>query len=158
MASDAIYNVSHGAVKPWKHTAMGLGFASLTGSKLAMQILNRTGHCISYSETKGLETEFAYAVQNDKRDAPDGILLYPQLATASAWDNNDANIETINGKDTLHVTVGHTYQNIMTDDKPKKIQEIEFREGRNRRTFVGIEREIPPFMRSINRAHLPFMT
>ena len=51
MASDAIYNVTHGTVKPWKHTALGLGFASLTGSKLAMQILNRTGHCISYSET-----------------------------------------------------------------------------------------------------------
>ena len=33
MASDAIYNVTHGTVKPWKHTALGLGLASLTGSK-----------------------------------------------------------------------------------------------------------------------------
>ncbi len=54
MGSDAVYNVTCGTVKPWKHTALGLGLASLTESKLVMQILNRTGHCISYSEAKGL--------------------------------------------------------------------------------------------------------
>lgn len=35
MASDAIFNVSRGKVKPWKQTVMGLGLASLTGSKVA---------------------------------------------------------------------------------------------------------------------------
>ena len=75
MRSDAIYNVNRGTVKPWKHTALALGLASLTGSKLVTQILNRTGHCISYSETKGLETEFAYSVAGDEHDAPDGIRL-----------------------------------------------------------------------------------
>jgi len=152
MASDAIYNVTHGTVKPWKHTAMGLGFASLTGSKLAMQILNRTGHCISYSETKGLETEFAYSVEGDERDAPDGIRLDPNLATASVWDNNDANVETVDGKETLHVTVGHTYQNMLEDDQQANPNPMEFREGRNRRNFVGNERQIPPFRKSINKA------
>jgi len=108
MASDAIFNVTRGTVKPWKHTAMGLGFASLTGSKLSLQILNRAGHSISYSETKGLETEFAYSVESSDRSAPDGIQLDPHLATASVWDNNDANVETLDGKATLHTTVGHT--------------------------------------------------
>ena len=67
--------------------------ASLTGSKLSQQILNRSGHSISYSETKGLETEFAYSVESCDRHAPDGIKLDPSLATASVWDNNDANVE-----------------------------------------------------------------
>ena len=133
MASDAIYNVTRGTIKPWKHTAVGLGFASLTGSKLAMQILNRTGHCISYSETKALETEFAYSVEGDEHDTPDGIRLEPNLATACVWDNNDANVETLDGKETLHATVGHTYQNVLQDDQHANTNPIEFREGRNRR-------------------------
>ena len=82
MASDAICNVTNGTVKPWKHTVMGLGCSSLTGSKLVMQILNRAGHGISYDDTKGIETEFAYTVQQEERDAPDGICLEPHLATA----------------------------------------------------------------------------
>lgn len=36
MASDAVFNVTRGSVKPWKHVAMGLGVSSLTGSKLAL--------------------------------------------------------------------------------------------------------------------------
>ncbi|KAK3861797.1 hypothetical protein Pcinc_032271 [Petrolisthes cinctipes] len=109
MASDAIFNVTGGTVKPWKHTAVGLGMASLTGSKLTLQILNRSGHSISYSETRGIETEFAYSVESCDHHAPDGIKLNPGLATASVWDNNDANVETLDGKATLHTTVGHTY-------------------------------------------------
>ncbi|XP_048857264.1 uncharacterized protein LOC125724829 [Brienomyrus brachyistius] len=116
MASDAVFNVSWGTVKPWKHIAMGLGMSSLTGSKLVLQILNRAGHSISYSDAKGLETEFAYSVTSDGRDAPDGIHLLPDRSTACVWDNNDANVETLDGKATLHSTVGHTYQNIMEHD------------------------------------------
>ena len=62
MASDAIFNVSRVTIKPWKHTVLGLGVASLTGSKILMEILNRNGHSINYSEAKGLETEIAYTV------------------------------------------------------------------------------------------------
>ena len=32
------------------------------------------------------------------------------------WDNNDANVETLDGKDTLPSTVGHTYQNVLQCD------------------------------------------
>lgn len=122
MVSDAIYNVTHGVVKPWKHTAMGLGFASLTGSKLPLQILNRSGHCISYSETTSFETEFAYSVQSDQRDAPDGVCLEPNLATACVWDNNDANVETLDRKETLHATVGDTYQNVLHNEEQVVVQ------------------------------------
>ena len=65
MSSDAVFNVSPGSIKPWKHTALGLEFLSLTGFKLVIQILNRLGHCISYSNAKGFETEFAYSVESD---------------------------------------------------------------------------------------------
>ncbi len=153
MASDAIFNVSRGTIKPWKHTVLGLGMASLTGSKLAMQILNRTGHSLSYDDTKGIETEFAYSVDNEERDAPDGIRLNPNLSTACVWDNNDANVETLDGKQTLHATVGHTYQNVLQDIQQVNIEDpVEFRDGRKRRKFVGSDREIPPFRKSISNA------
>lgn len=152
MASDAIFNVTHGSVKPWKHTTLGLGLSSLTGSKLSLQILNRLGHSVSYSEAKGLETEFAYSVESFDRDSPDGIQLYPYLATASVWDNNDASVETLDGKATLHTTVGHTYQNVQPETKGPTPGPSSFREGKNRRKFVGTEREIPPFRKPLKTA------
>lgn len=155
MASDAVFNVSRGSIKPWKHTALGLGLASMTGSKTSLEILNRTGHSISYSEAKGLETEFAYAVQKEHGDVPDGIKLAPDLGTASVWDNNDANIETLDGKDTFHATVGHTYQNVPEHPQQSSASASEFREGRNRRSFQGYEREIPAFHRSLNKVTFP---
>ena len=36
MSSDAAYNVSRGAVRPWKQTVLGLGIGTLTGSKLIL--------------------------------------------------------------------------------------------------------------------------
>ena len=95
IASDTVYNVTHGSVKSWKHTVIGLGFASQTGSKTVMQILNRSGHCISYSGAKILETEFTYSLQDVQRETTGEILLQSSLATACVWDNNDANIETL---------------------------------------------------------------
>ena len=153
MASDAVFNVTRGSVKPWKHLAMGLGMSSLTGSKLAIQVLNKAGHSISYTESKGLETEFAYSVTSDGFHTPDGIRLFPDRATACVWDNNDANVETLDGKATLHSTVGHTYQNILEQDKEDDAtNDFRFSEGRNRRTFVGSQQDIPKFRKSLKTA------
>ena len=153
MASDAIFNVSRGSVRPWKNVAMGLGFSALTGSKLGTEILSREGHAINYTEIKGLETEFAYAVTSEYRDSPDGIHPEPNLATACAWDNNDANMETLDGKSTLHATVGHTYQNIVTETNERhNVRTREDQCGRNRRKFMGDEREVPPFRKPITAA------
>ena len=155
LSSDAIYNVTRGSVKPWKPIVLGIDLASLTGSKLAMQMLNRSGHCISYSEIKDLETEFAYSVMNEDQVASNGIQLAPSLETACVYDNYDANIETLDGKNTLHATVGHTYQNIVQNDHldTRSTNPIEFRENKNRRSFVGRKREIPPFRKSLKNAH-----
>ena len=85
-------------------------------------------------------------------DVPDGIRCSPNLATACVWDNNDSNTETLDGKDTFHATVGHTYQNIVPDPSETIRSGSHFREGRNRRSFTGNEREIPAFRRSLNKA------
>ena len=116
-----------------------------------MRILNRLGHSISYSEVKGLETEFAYSIDSHGSDVPDGIQCNPNLATASVWDNNDSNIETLDGKDIFHATVGHTYQNVIHDaDETVNCISV-FRGEKKRRKFVGIERKVPAFRKSLNK-------
>ena len=95
------------------------------------------GYCISYTETKSLETEFAYSVQDDAKNAPNGIELKPNLATACVWDNNDANVETLDGKDTLHATVGHTYQNVLQNEENINAEPLVFKVGQKSRSFVG---------------------
>lgn len=68
MSSDAIYNVTQGSTRPWKNTVFGLGLASLTprvqDSPAGFEQI-RTLH-ISYSETKGIESEFAYSFADDQ--------------------------------------------------------------------------------------------
>ena len=129
---------NHGTVKPWKHIVTGLGLASLTGLKMLLQIVNREEHSISYTETKGLVTEFAYSISSDDHDALDGIRLLPDWATGSVCNNNDAKMDILDGKATLHSTVGHTYQNVMPQDKGSSDSNlICFSEDRKRRTFVG---------------------
>ena len=81
LSSDAVFVVSKGAVKPRKSTSMGLGMSSMLGSKQAITILNRLGHAISYDECKRLESEMAYTCTSEDLEAPDGLILQPDLAT-----------------------------------------------------------------------------
>ena len=119
-------------MRPWKQTVLGLGLGTLTGLALVLRILNRIGHSLSYDKVKSLETEIAFTAIANNNDTPDGIHLKPDLATGLAWDSYDANLETLDGKDTLHATVGICYQNAATGhdtyDRP-----ITPKSGRNRR-------------------------
>ena len=117
MSSDAVFNASKSTVRPWKQTALGLGIGTLTGSKLILGMLNRLGCCLSYGDVKALETEFAFTANEDNRDTPSGLGLDPNLGTGLAWDNYDVNMETLDGKDTLHATVGTCYQNKTEDEE-----------------------------------------
>ena len=152
MSSDAVYNTSKGSIRPWKQTVLGLGLGTLTGSKLALQMLNRHGHSISYDEVKRLETEMAYSASEENRDTPDGLSLKADLGTGLAWDNYDVNIETLDGKNTLHATVGICYQNQAPIENEQTEHQPNMRDERNRRSFVGEEREIPPYRTPLNKA------
>ena len=104
MASDAVYYTSRGTVRYWKHTLLGLGWRTFN-SKMILRILNHLGHSLSYDEVKALETEFAFSAETNNQDAHDGVDLNPYQSTGLAWDNNDDNMDIIDGNDTLHATV-----------------------------------------------------
>lgn len=156
MASDAVFNASRGTVRPWKHTVLGRGLGTLTGSKMILRILNRLGHCRSYDEIKALKTEFAYTAEMNDRDAPDGVSLEPNRGTGLACDNYDVNMDTIDGKDTLHTTVGICYQSIQDYDSMKKNDvspvNVPATSSGRKRHYDGKEQEIEPYYQQLQKA------
>ena len=73
LASVAEYNVRRGSVRPWKSPVLGLGISTITGSKLAVQILNRRSQCINYSEVKALKIKLVFTAAKDDRENRHGI-------------------------------------------------------------------------------------
>ncbi|GFX48533.1 hypothetical protein TNCV_584321 [Trichonephila clavipes] len=57
LASDAIFCVSNGTVKPSKHITLDMIVKSLTSSRKMINISNRLGHCCNYNTLEELETE-----------------------------------------------------------------------------------------------------
>lgn len=113
ISDSIIYSISNGAIKPATSLQLGLVAKSITGSRKVIEILNRMGHCINYTLVTELETELAYGNSLGKKLLPHGLIgNSPGLRTHLAFDNFDRYVETIDGKDTLHDTVGIIFQNV----------------------------------------------
>jgi len=143
IAQDTIYAVTNGRVKPSKHLQLGLALKSLTGSRRVIDIMNRFGAVPSYTAIEGLETELTFTAASTSRLLPDGLHPVPFLHTSLAWDNFDLFVETINGKDTLHDTVGIAYQDEyhspLTAIQPTPSSEESTPGTRRRRTFEATQ-------------------
>lgn len=109
-SEDVIYAVFNGRIKLSKHICFGMTLKSLTNSKKIINIVNRYGHCCSYSTLEGLETEATFTSCELSEICPEGILRTSHLYTGVAFDNYDRFVETTTGKDTLHDTVGIIFQ------------------------------------------------
>ena len=110
ICQDVIFATTSGLKIPSKHLQVGLVMKSLTGSKKAVEILNRLGHSVSYNTVEELETELTFTATKENLLSPDGMSLSSDKATGLAFDNYDCFVETLSGKDTLHDTVGIAYQ------------------------------------------------
>ena len=128
ITNDLVYIVTGGNKKPKEQLMLGLALKKLTSSRKVIEILNRLGHCISYTAIEELETELTMQLNDDDRATPYGMKLDPNLTSGVAWDNYDRFVFTLNGKNTLHDTVGIAYQDIMectSDTGPIDQTEIE---------------------------------
>ena len=99
-------------VKPPKHIGIGVTVKHLTGSVDLIRMLNRFGHCISYDSVLRLENDFVKQVIEDN-EGNDMILptnISPGKFVQAAADNLDFNEETLDGKNTTHVTTLVLYQ------------------------------------------------
>ena len=88
---DLIYGVSGGKQKPPKHILLPYAVKSLTNNVELIQILNRCGHGIAYSQVEKINTvlchqKLASKSNNDVR-LPENI--QPHINTTLGWDNID---------------------------------------------------------------------
>lgn len=113
ICQDLLYATRNGRVKPSKHICLGLLLKSITSSRKVVDIVNKFGHCCSYNVIEGLETESTFSASRSATLCPEGVQKGMKYFTSVAFDNFDRYVETTNGKDTLHDTVGILIQNIV---------------------------------------------
>ena len=116
IGQDLVYATTSGRYKPSKHLRVGLALKSITGSKKALVVLNRLSHIASPTTLEEVETELTFEATKNGLLTPNGMSLDPMYGTGVAFDNYDRFVETLNGKDTLHDTVGIIYQTIPEED------------------------------------------
>lgn len=158
ICEDIIYSTHKGRIKPRKHMKLGLTVKTLTNSRKLLLLLNRLGHSIAYTTAEELETEITYTEFKKNKVIPSGININKTSCTHVAFDNYDRFVETLDGKDTLHDTVGIIYQfknesenlevpNITHDSEETEIPttSTNVRTIRRRRRFDEIPLEVTPY-------------
>ena len=110
ISQDVVFSTTPGIKKPSKHLQQVLAIKSLIGSRKVVEILNRMGHCVSYSTAEELETQWTFEANKNSKEIPFGMKATPEFNTGIAWDNFDRFVETKSGQDTLHDTAGIAYQ------------------------------------------------
>lgn len=98
------------------HITLGMALKSVTDSEKIIRIPHSYGHCISYTATLELEIEATYVAHNANQICPAKMILRPQLNSGFAYDNFDRYVETAAEKDTLHDTVGISFQDDISSE------------------------------------------
>ncbi|GFX58424.1 hypothetical protein TNCV_320061 [Trichonephila clavipes] len=129
---------------------------SLTSSRKVIDIINHYGHCISYNAIEELETEATYSSVSRTGICPEAVNKNENLSTGMAFDNFNRFVDTKNGKDTLHDTVGIIYQNIDPNFEEEFVVEEEeagvtTHNKRRRRSFETIEYELPQCAKKLKK-------
>ena len=153
LATDTVLSMTNGRKKPSKHLKLGLGVKSMTGSKKLIGMLNRYGHCVSYTTTEELETELTFTVTSASKISPPGLVPDSSLTVGIAYDNFDRFVKTLSGKNTLHNTVSIVYQFVSEETSRAAATTLENRPSasgdstsrrKRRRTFKSFGVDIKP--------------
>eukprot|EP00745_Piridium_sociabile_P027749 TRINITY_DN44663_c0_g1_i3.p1 TRINITY_DN44663_c0_g1~~TRINITY_DN44663_c0_g1_i3.p1 ORF type:complete len:1606 (-),score=395.32 TRINITY_DN44663_c0_g1_i3:590-5317(-) len=120
-AQDLVYAVTRGRLKPPKHIFLPFAVKSLTGNVELIQILNRLGHGIAYSQMEEVDTALCLQkVSLSKGDVVLPVNIYPGTFTTLAWDNIDRLEETDSGGGTSHRVNGIAVQAKSAEPLPTK--------------------------------------
>lgn len=153
-SEDCVYAVTKGKIKTSKHICLGLTIKSLTNSKKMVNTLHKYGHCCSYTTLEELETEATFNSCLRTDICPEDISRTENKCTGLAFNNFDRFVDTANGKDTLHDTVGIIFQNVdcllqssfTTDDRETvNTEEPSESAKKKRRAFDEISTELESY-------------
>ena len=97
-----VYGVSRGRRCPPKHILLPFAVKTLTCNVELIQILNRLGHCVSYSMFERIETALCLKKMGllSERRMILSSNIHPNLPTTLFWDNIDRIEETLSGAGT----------------------------------------------------------
>jgi hypothetical protein len=112
-AQDICSATTGGKWKMPKHLLLSTAMHHLTDSAMIVTILNRYGHCQSYSQTLELETAMAIQEQMQRSVLPSNISLRGNIVSHCCWDNFDIYEETPSGSGTTHTTHGIVIQEVI---------------------------------------------
>ena len=104
---DVVFAAFSGCKLPNKHLKLGVALKSLTGSRKVVEILNRYGHCAKYHAVE--ETELTLNATETQMETQNGMAACSKNGIGCV-DNFDRFVESQSGKDTLHDTVGISYE------------------------------------------------
>ena len=107
VGQDLIHIVRKGHIRTVKNIGLGVAVRNITGNKEVTNMLNRFGHCYSYSKIQDYEKALVKKLHADNANS----LTLPVTIQRGAfctfvWDNNDLCEETLTGHGTTHVTNG----------------------------------------------------
>ena len=97
-----------------KHLLLGMSVRHLTGSAELITVLNRFGHCASYSVLLELETAMCSSMEQWQSAIPPSIVPDQNSFIHLCWDNFDLTEETLSGAGTTHTAHGNVIQEMFT--------------------------------------------
>ena len=109
---DMSYATTNGQWEMPNHILRTMTVHHLTGSAQIITMLNRFGHCLSYSCTLELETATCNSVTARSSFLPANISTEHNELVHFRWDNFDLNQETPSGAGTTHTVHGIVIQEV----------------------------------------------
>ena len=144
-SQDIIHSVTYGKHKMPKHILLPYAVKSLTGNVELIQMLNRLGHGLSYSQIEELDT--ALCLQKMAMTEAESVPLpeanQPFIFTTLAWDNIDRLEETLSGGGTSHRVNGIVVQPRVFGPSPAPPSMVENKS--RRRSIEATEIHLPVY-------------
>ncbi|MCG7882443.1 MAG: hypothetical protein JAY96_12745 [Candidatus Thiodiazotropha endolucinida] len=118
IGQDICRAVTNGEWKTPKHILVCMTLRHLFRSQQLTTLLNRLGHCESYSFSVELETAIAQALEQTSSLLSTQIIREPEVPSLfhSEFDNFDQLINTLTGAGSIHTAHGIMMQEILTGD------------------------------------------
>lgn len=123
IAQDLEFAITRGRYKPVKHILLAFAVKSLTGNVELIQLLNRLGHGIDYTQLEEIDTslclqKLAMAAENC---IPLPGNIHPYKRITLAFDNIDRIEGTLSGGGTSHRVNGIAVQPAVCGPHPEKV-------------------------------------
>ena len=109
---DKVFEVTGGRKKPPKHILLPYAVNTLTNNVELIQILNRCGHGLAYSQIEEFNTAMCLQkkAMTPQNTVPFPDKIKPHISTSLAWNNIDRSEETLSGGGTSHRVNGIAIQ------------------------------------------------